>query len=430
MDELSPNLTPEQAAEFLRRQAMPMGLMSGMAAPPMVGPQPAPFVDEMSPNERAAQRLRAPYADRVPLPQGPPELTSGPDMAMAAAGMALPGVFSMAPKIAIPALTAYLYGQGADPAGAQAPQGPEAVKALQKKLQAEGLYSGDIDGNFGPGTRRAQEALTQRDLAKAKQDEVAASRAASEATIAQAKQKEADRKYKQEGSARLQTVESDVPWYSKALRDYATPAGVVGGMLLGSGVRAGVTAAANRASANTARKAEEIFAEKASGVPGRAARVNEFWRQGGAKPGEVPFLTTPGAPGMTPNPAAPPVGSLYAPSTGKNLATDLGIAGMAGGESAYGQFVMTPAAQERMQRATAAAAEDPSEVNIRELQAAKDNLAMAEVITNLGRGTAGGYLGSSIKMKRTPTAPRMNKAESEQVMIGNLLRKQAAKAAD
>lgn len=391
--------------------------------PPAAGP--APFASEMDPNERAAARLRAPYRTAVPLPQGPPPSATPGEMMQTAAMLALPSAVGMGAKVAVPALSAYLYGSGIDPASGN---DAEQVKQLQIKLRDGGYYTGPIDGRMGPATARGQDAFLRAEQVRLQGETAAAQRASAEAQIAAAEMQRKQLEYREQGSERLREMEGDVPVHRRALRDYATPLGVMLGMIGGAGVRAGVTHAFNKASKNVADAAEGLFAGGARGTPNRVSRVNEFWRRGGAKPDEIPFLPTPGVnPGISANPNAAPIGQLYQPSRVTNAAVDAGVTGAFGADAAYGQFVLVPAANERLQRATEAASADPSEVNIRELQAAKDNLALADLITNLGRGGGAAYLGSTFKMPRSPSVPAMQKPEAEKLMLERLLRTYAKK---
>src|SRR5262249_41868762 len=119
----------------------------------------------------------------------------------------------------------------------------------------------------------------------------AAQQAANEAQ--RLKQAESDRIAKQQGNERLKQLEGEVPLSSQIIRDYATPAGLAGGTLVGAGLRTIATKGMNAFNRANVAKAEALFAGDATGIPGRTARLNEFWRLGGAGAGEVPYINTP-----------------------------------------------------------------------------------------------------------------------------------------
>lgn len=396
----------EEVADWLPLHALGTGLID---APPR-----ANFSSLMDPNERAAARIRAPYGTRA---AGPQDQATPEEMAQAAlmlaGGPAMRGLM-MAPKIATAALGGGAFLSGTDAAG----DDTDAVKQLQIKLRDAGLYGGKIDGVMGKATQRAQQMFSEQETARAQR---ASAEAQTEETRRAGREAEIKREQREQGETRLRDMERDVPWHRRALRDYATPIGIGAGILAGAGARAGVTAASNRLSRSTAEGAESLFASGArGGIPARVARTNEFWRRGG---GEVPFTSAPDtAKGFAVNPGATPIGKLYEPPRSWNALTDLGITGVFGAEAALGQTVLVPAAQERLQRATEAAAADPSEVNIRELQAAKDRASMMDALTNFGRAGAISYPASALKMQRAPTKPAMERAESEQLNLERHLR--------
>jgi hypothetical protein len=321
---------------------------------------------------------------------------------------------------------------------AQGAENPDLVKELQTQLRDLGYYRGPIDGRMGPATAEAKQKFDAAEAQK-RADELATQNANAATATAAAQQKAAEaqleaarltreqQQYKEAGSERLKQLEGEVPWYRQALRDYGGPAGYAIGALLGLGTRAGVVAGSNKLSRKAAEAAEEMFSEEASGSLNRMARVNEFWRKGGAGDA-VPFQMTPGsAPGFAANPNVAPMSRLYQPSRAMNATTDVGIPAAFGAESAYGQFSMAPKAHEELRLANEAAANDPSEVNLRRLQAAKDSVAIAEFMTNLGRGAGGTYAASSLKLQRSPTQPDMRAAEAERGELERYLRQQESR---
>jgi hypothetical protein len=277
---------------------------------------------------------------------------------------------------------------------------------------------------------QAEQVKAQQAGAEAQRAAAEAQKSAAEAQAAETRRlgeaAELKRKQREEGTENLRQMESNLPWYRRALRDYGTPLGVVGGLVAGPAARAGVTKFSNKLAQATARDAESLFEETVKGTPGRVARVNEFWRRG--KAGEVPFTSTPDtAPGFAANPKAPPVGELYGPSKTKDFLTDLGVTGAFGTEAGASAW-MGSQAHEELTRATEAANTDPSEINIRALEAAKDKVAAFDALMNFGRTGAVSYPGAAVKMKRVNTRPSMTAAEEEKLKLEDLLRKRLQKA--
>lgn len=396
------------------------------------------FMDD--PFERAAYRVAGRQV-------GPPERGTDVDIAQAAMVMAPAGLRAVmaAPKIATAGLTALNFLGGTDAAGGA--EDANTVKDLQIKLRDGGYYRGEIDGKMGPGTQRAQEAFNAAEQARIQQENTArelqskeganaaaletakanAETARANAAATEAKRLDDERKAQQRetGNARLNEMENDVSPVKRAMRDYSMPIGVSTGLVGGALTRAGVTKAYNYVTKQGAEKAEKIFEGTVKAVPKRVSRVNEFWRQGGAK-SEVPFTSTPDkAPGFTSNPGAKPIADLYQPNSVKNLLTDFGITGAFGGEMAAGHYIGEDAKQE-LRAANEAAQADPSEINIRRLQSAKDNVAYADFFMNMGRAGAIGYGSGALKFKRQPTAPSGAAAEAEKLDLEALLRKKTA----
>jgi len=85
---------------------------------------------------------------------------------------------------------------------------PEQIKQLQQRLQAEGLYAGDIDGVMGPATQKAAEQFRQieqqRQRAERQGQELQAqqAQAESEARSAEARAREAEIRAQQEAAER------------------------------------------------------------------------------------------------------------------------------------------------------------------------------------------------------------------------------------
>lgn len=420
------------------------------AAPPKTGL--GPLMDD--PFERAAYRQRQAVQPgrEMPVEAAAPRIGSDEEIAEAALMMIGPAglrAIMAAPKLATAALTGYYGMSSTEEAGsAEEKRAPAQVQQLQDQLNKAGyLDSKDVDGKWGPKTEAAEarfksdlameEQRQQRELETKKTETVGktadAQAKAADAQAELARAELAKLAQKEKGSERLKDVEKGVSAKQRFLRDYATPVGVTAGIVGGSAARGVVSKIYNKMSGNRAAGAAATMAEEAPDIANRVARVNEFWRKGG---GKVPFTNTPEkAPGFSVNPKASDPSKLYQPSMAKNLATDVGVAGGFVGESAAAQHWMEEPARERLALATKATSEDPSEVNIQELQAAKDNLVIAEFWKNFGRLGAVSSVGSAKFMPRKPVVPSMKAAEAEKLSIEELLRNaeaaqtKAAKAA-
>jgi hypothetical protein len=321
-----------------------------------------------------------------------------------------------------------------------------SIMAEQKILAARGLYTGAIDGNAGADTLAARAEAARLDAEAATKAAADSARAGADTATAQANAKAAEAALEKsrldaanidlqkKGSDINAKLESEVGPFQQVLRDYGPLAGYVAGAGGGYGGKKLVNYASNKLSERAATKAEALMADLPSGT-GKAANldkataVNEFWRKGGA--GEaVPFRMTPQqAPGFVANEMAAPTSGLYAPKTARNATIDT-IAPVAGaGESAYFQFVGAPNAHEELRQAYAAADKAPTDANLRRVQAAKDSVAIAEFMTNAGRGFAGTYGTKVFTSPRNPTQPSMKEAELTRGQVEDWLRAQAASSA-
>lgn len=319
---------------------------------------------------------------------------------------------------------------GAFMTGAQAGEGTEEVKKLQIKMRDEGYYSGKIDGLMKEGTKAAKKAYEEDQMKRlnaetarqAAQAQAAKSEAERAETLRKAQEAVAKADQRKAGEERLRESEENVPWYRKAIRNYGPLAGLVGGIALGGVTKKGVNKISDKFSEKAANRANDIINAPARDTAAKVAKVNQFWAQGqkgGFSTPEAPFTANgPRAKNRFKiNPDAPEASSLYQPSKVRDLSTDAGVATTFGVESGLGQFVIEPEARHELENAQKAVSEDPSEVNIERLQSAKDRVALAESVKNLGRGAAAGYLAGGIKYRRQPSRPDVAKAEAEKLRV-------------
>jgi peptidoglycan hydrolase-like protein with peptidoglycan-binding domain len=315
------------------------------------------------------------------------------------------------------------------PAGSESGD-QQGVMQLQRQLKEAGYYTGPIDGVMGGGTAEAKKRFDvdnvqkqQLEIERAKVEAAAkGADAATAETARKAAEAEASAKRRSEGEERLRQVETEVSPVRQVLREYGPIAGYAAGILGGTATRKGVTKLSDMATQKSASVADALMASPAKDLPGRVSKVNQFWAQG-QKPlmgaPQAPFVAAPGAKaGFRPNPDAPQAAELYQPSRVRNGLTDLGIAGTFGAESLVGQELLEPEARAELEKAQEAVNADPSEVNIERLQSAKDRVAMAEFVKNMGRAGGASYLGSGLKYQRSNTRPNVSAAEAERLRIG------------
>lgn len=306
----------------------------------------------------------------------------------------------------------------------------EEVKKLQVKLRDAGYYKGRIDGQMGEETNRANEAFQANQRASERQrlesDRVQTQRTEAEARAAETRRltEEAQIRDRQrtEGDERLRTMENDVSPWSRALRDYGPPIGYGAGIGLGLMLRRGIAGAGNRRLAGETASTNERMAAPAADLPERVGRVNRFWDEGGAA--QMPFTPAPGKRhAIASNPDAPSAATLYQPPEGMSRymrTPDVIAAGGLSAESGIAQY-MGSGAREEVARAREAAKNDPSEINIRSLQAAIDRSAIYDTATNLGRGGLATYLLAAGKGPYKYARPNVDVAEAERMRIDQML---------
>lgn len=322
-----------------------------------------------------------------------------------------------------------------------APGGSDEVRRLQEKLRDSGYYTGPIDGLMKGKTQDAKQRFEADETARRAQEverakaEAAAAKAGAETKETERRTKEAEEtsERRRQGEERLRKVEEDVPWYRKAFRDYAPMAGYVAGAALGVGSRKYVKGASDRASKEAADRADELLAGKKGDWNSRAANVNQFWAEGQSVPfrGErqVPFSADPGkTPSFRSNPDAPSSADLYTPNRAKNVLTDAAVMGAYGAEAVGSHFLAVEPMRAELRAAEEAMKNDQSEASIARYQAAKDKVAGAEFLSNVGRAAAPMYGLSGAEIRRSPSRPNIAGAEAERGRIDNYLASKAAPA--
>jgi lysozyme family protein len=319
-------------------------------------------------------------------------------------------------------------------AGAQrAPQPTDAVRALQRRLQEEGLYAGPIDGLMGQQTKDAAAKLEEIDARRSKQRErdqaleLERARNETERARIQQQQQETERlrmegqqadELVRQGTERLNAMK---PGF---MEQYGTPLGYGTGLLLGGAGRYGLGRFMAREQRETAARANALSGRMAAGqaddIPARVARVNQFWSEGA--PGTPPpfgFQSTrqPFPWATNPNAAAP--GQLYAPPTGlagaiRNYGPSSPGAVLSTAEMGYGGVNLINAHRE-LQAAEEALSQPKgaTPANVQRAEAARQAVADANFMLRMGMGTAGGTLLGQLESNFTRSGLRPSALEAD-----------------
>jgi peptidoglycan hydrolase-like protein with peptidoglycan-binding domain len=401
-----------------------------------------------------------PTAQGGAMPQSPQEAADIAESGRWAAGIAPLAALSLrgmpATALALGGLVAPTVGSLFQPAAAaepplkprlNAPTEPsDAVRALQRKLQQEGLYAGPIDGLMGPETQRANAQLQDIESRRAQQRQQdkmlelqkAKTDAEREKIRLQQQQEERVRaegersaELVREGSERLKNMQPSF------MESYGTPLGYGIGLLLGGGGRFGLGRFMAREQREVAGRANTLSGQMAAGqaddVPARIARVNQFWSEGapntqapfGFQSGRQPF------PWATNQNAVPP-GQLYAPPTGlagavANYGPSAPGALLSLGEMGYGGVNLIHAnnelhaAEEELSKPDGA-----TPANVQRVEAARQAVADANFMWRTGQGTLGGTAAGQLEanFSRSRLRPSVLEADAERGRLDALLNPQ------
>ena len=329
---------------------------------------------------------------------------------------------------------------------------PAQVRELQTEMKLKGYYSGPIDGDLGPGTKRAietyrkdQEKHAAQKAEEARQaQQMEQSRATSATALAQAKDAEARaaetkrkadaealaERRRTEGEAKLQSVENDVPWYRDMFRKYAPVVGYGAGAVLGGYTGHKIGKLFDDVATTGATRANRLLEGEFDKLPSsdKAARINQFWAEGQPRPlygsRDVPYTSDAGK--ITSNPKAPTATELYLPSRQSQVVGHMVPMGAYGAEAYMGQEVLGRQAQQELEGARTALAADPSDINIARYQAAKDNDALSKFVANMGRAGAVAHGAHAMLPRATRDRPDISKAEAARFDFDASLGKGAA----
>jgi peptidoglycan hydrolase-like protein with peptidoglycan-binding domain len=316
----------------------------------------------------------------------------------------------------------------------------DQVRQLQQQLKDAGYYKGKIDGNMGPETliakerfdafqqtTRAQEIETQKAAAAAAKAAAEGKGAEAAAAETERKRVEAERKAQERaaGETRLREVEGNTPWWQTAAQQYGPLLGYAAGGAVGHKLQAAMLGRGNAAAQRAADRADRLMAQKPRDVEGRIGRVNQYWSEGAPGRSE-PFTFVPGkqpSPYQV-NPNAKPASDLYQMSAMSRFGHAPIVPAIGAGESLVTEGLLAHPYREQLAEAERALAADPSEANIQRVQSLRNRLAMAELMVNVGRGTAVTALGTEVAQQYGLTRARpasIGRAETERGRLERIL---------
>lgn len=337
---------------------------------------------------------------------------------------------------------------------ADKPRSPALMTQIQERLAAKGIYRGKIDGLDGQATRDAEEqekaieakadaerqlqlrkldgensaneavkARAAADTAKNNQDAEAKKRADDAAALAREDQIKGLKKADESNKA---------DWVTPALQFGAPAAGALIGGALGKWGFAGPIASRVEAGRRAAQqRADAIISGAGRETRDMAARVNQFYTEGG---GSDPFKianTKTGWVSPVANKNVPPASALYPkPSNAGEWAASAGFAAPGIGEAGWAQKNYMDAVAEKREAEKALSAR-ADEASILRLQDAKREVAKWDGLRLLGIGEATGTLGTTFaKMRTRPDfRPDVHAAENMRAKVGQNVQAEKAKAA-
>jgi hypothetical protein len=327
-------------------------------------------------------------------------------------------------------------------AGAQrAPQPTDAVRALQRRLQEEGLYSGPIDGLMGQQTKDAAAKLEEIDARRSKQRErdqaleLERARNETERARIQQQQQETERlrlegqqadELVRQGSERLKAMKPGpleswwAPWLARGL-------GLAEGYL-GRGVTGHFISRERR---EISRRAGELAKGMGQGdVPERVGRLNEFWTMGNQR--SAPPFSFQSArqpfPWATNANAVPPNQLFGRPSGLSGAIQNYGPAAVGGimpsAELAVSWPWMNSAhAEQEAAQAAVNAPRGATPANVDRLGNAREDLAQSEFMNRMGlMGLGGVALGElEDRVKQSRLRPPIMAADAERGRLDAIL---------
>lgn len=334
---------------------------------------------------------------------------------------------------------------------------PSDTLERQKFLSKLGYFAGRIDGKPGPATAEAAKAY-MADLAKHRAASVAEKGQDAQIAASQAAAKKADAdaelaktnaaaiKAKQdadaakdrrraEGEDRLRNIDANTPWYepNMLLRKYGPAAGYLAGMVAGPVAAKSVSGVLDRVARTASTRANTVLDSiDPANNSAAAAKLNQFWTEGQARPmlgnRGAPYVSDPTTGKLSANASSPAASELYLPDL-KKSAMSYAVPGAAFGvEWGLGQGVIGPEAAAELEKAKAAVAEDPSDINIAAYQKALGTKGFSEFMTNMGRAGLATFGGTALMSKPTRDRPDISRAEQARFDLDSALAEKAGRS--
>ncbi len=287
-----------------------------------------------------------------------------------------------------------------------------AIKDAQRYLQNEKLYDGQIDGSWGPKTTAAVQRLLDRN----REQQTAATTRMKEITseLAPLNQRRGTLVRQQAEDQ----AEADLPWYRKAIRDYAGLAGITFGSLAPAGWRALTRRSAESAEGAAARATDALIRPTGT-APERVTGVNQFFENAGAP---APFQVAPAAPlGFAPSPQQASAAGLYPVGNQWMRGADWGREATFATSGALGEVGKSYYTSE-LADARKAFRDDPTPGNARRVAIAESMLAALTASARFGETGALIYPSASALMRYRPQRPNVNAAGTEVMELNAMLR--------
>jgi hypothetical protein len=287
------------------------------------------------------------------------------------------------------------------------------IKAIQSFLQRENIYRGRIDGNWGVATRAALEEYRRRNP-DALRD--------ANSLLSAARARETKDDTALEGLVRQHNVDlvrANRPLWQGFATDYS-PLVLAAGGAVGGGARMFRNWLSNRGSRHAAEEANALI-NPAQPLPGRIANMDEFFRRGGGNRAYIPDTTMPH--GVRPAGNQNVSGLFRSPSWRQQRINveDVAAATVPSAIGVRNELMIVPEARAAYERARAEHDRRGSRESAENLQRAEAAYAMALVSARTLEAFGPAYLAMGLRGRRF-TSPNLGRAGQEVLDINAAIR--------
>jgi peptidoglycan hydrolase-like protein with peptidoglycan-binding domain len=296
-----------------------------------------------------------------------------------------------------------------------------AIMDAQRVLKGLNLYQGPIDGIWAGGTAAAVEAFLAQNRQGQERIEAQLDPIRTEVSGAQATLNRLERE------DRVRSVERDMPWWARWVRDHGALAGLGTGAVITGGVRQLTRRGVERIRERAVESGNRALTQGTADEAGRAANLNAFYTRGG---GPAPFQVDRTNPplGFTASPRQMvdasglyPVGNSWFQAP--DYARTLGFAGAFG--LAWDRREAMRRELEEARRVVEST-QTPTRDQLLRVREAQTNYATADLAYQTARGGLLYPATSGVMRYRATATPQTNIAEAEVIRLNNLLAAQAA----